>query len=165
MEKIGRFLQHAEMWLGSLCLCLMLSIMLFGAFCRYFLERPIFWVEEANNFLFVWMGYLGFAYVMGNDAHIKVTLVESRLPSGIRRAARIIGNAIVVTTCFWLVWPTIRVLPMLHISAAMRVPEKYVYAILPISFLLMGFHALNNFFREIRASSISGKKESGGKPE
>ena len=165
MEKIGRILQRLELWLGSLCLCLILSIMLVGVFFRYFLEYPIFWAEEANNFLFVWMGYLGFAYVMGNDAHIKVTLIEGRLPCRVRRLARIVGNAVVVTTCFWLVWPTFRVLPQLHISAAMKLPEKYVYAILPVSFLLMGIHALNNLFREIGTSSARGGKKADGNPE
>ncbi len=164
MEKISKFLQRVEVWLGSLCLCIILSIMLVNVVCRYFLEMPIFWAEEANNFLFVWMGYLGFAYVMGNDGHIKVTLVESRLPGKVRRAFRIVGNAIVVATCLWLVWPTFRVLPQLHTSAAMGLPEKYVYAILPISFLLMGIHALNNFLKEIAAFSAGAEKGAGGNP-
>jgi TRAP-type C4-dicarboxylate transport system permease small subunit len=38
-------------------------------------------------------------------------------------------------------------LPQLHKSAALGLPEKYVYAILPISFLLMGIHAIVNFLR------------------
>ncbi|MDR1533786.1 MAG: TRAP transporter small permease, partial [Planctomycetota bacterium] len=135
MNTLNRALQKIEAILGGLCLGAILGIMLVNVVCRYFLNRPIFWAEEANNFLFVWMGYLGFAYAMGADSHIRVTLLENLLPGAARRIFRVLGDLVVIATCFWLVAPISRVLPQLHKSAALGLPEKYVYAILPISFL------------------------------
>lgn len=161
MKKLNAFLQKIEVALGAVCLGTILTIMLVNVVFRYALSLPIFWAEEANNFLFVWMGYLGFAYVMGNDNHIKVTLLESRLPGKVRRAARIVAHLVVMATCLGMAWPTIKVLPQLHKSAAMGLPEKYVYAIMPVSFLLMALHSLNNFLKAITGADGAGDQPSG----
>ena len=143
------FLQKIEAFCGAACLGMILGIMLVNVVCRYFLSFPLFWAEEANNFLFVWMGYLGFAHVMGDDNHIRVTLIESRLPTVIRRMLRVLGQIVIMFVCFGMAWPTFRTLSQLHKSAAMGLPEKYVYAILPISFVLMGIHSFAWFLRYV----------------
>lgn len=162
-NRISRVLQKIELILGTACLIALLLVMLTNAAARYLFDFPIIWSDEINNFFFVWMGFLSAAYIMGNDGHMRVTALTSFLPRRLGYAVGIFTDLVMLCVFAYMLPSLVAMLSKLTVSGLMRLPLKYVYAILPASFGLMGLHILNNMLQrtlnEIRASRAAGKEE------
>ena len=123
-------------------------LMVANCFGRYVLEKPILWADELNNFLFVWVGFLGAAYVMSKDGHLRVTSVLDMMPPLGRYIVVQICNLIFIVMCIIFMEPLYRLLRVVSFSGLLRLPLKYVYFILPLSFGLMCFHLINNIVQD-----------------
>jgi len=143
-QSINRVLQKLELYIGTTCFIVLFVLMVANCFGRYVLEKPILWADELNNYLFVWLGFLGAAYVMGNDGHIRVTSVLDKMPPLGRFITVQICNLIFIVMCIIFMEPLFRLLRVVPFSGLLRIPLKYVYFVLPLSFSLMGFHLINN---------------------
>lgn len=160
-NAISRVLQRIEMFVGCICLALMLGLMLTNAIARYLFDFPIVWSDELNNFFFVWLGFMACAYIMGNDSHMSVTGLVSLLPRRSKYVVKTLMNIIMVVVLVAYIPGFFTLMKRVTFSGLLRIPLKYVYAILPISFVLMSFHVINNIIKdtcnEIAASC--GEKE------
>ena len=143
-KKISGALQKIELIIGTACLFTLFVLMVTNAFGRYVLGKPILWADELNNYLFVWVGFLGAAYVMGNDKHLRFTSILNLLPPLGRYITIQLTNIIFIGACLIFMEPLYRVLRTVSFSGLMRIPLKYVYFILPLSFGLMCLHCINN---------------------
>jgi len=74
----------------------MFTVMIVNVVSRYVLFKPIAWADELCNYLFIWMSFLASAYVMGNDGHVRVTALESRLPQKVRNIVHFSMNVIML---------------------------------------------------------------------
>ncbi len=146
--KINRVLQKAEKLAGAACLGTMLFIMLLNILMRYLLLIPINWSDELNNYLFIWSGFLACAYTTAEDGHVRVTLIWGALPPKVRTVTHLVMNSIMLAAFAFFIGPTWRLLGRLPLSNSLRVPLKYVYAILPIAFSLMSLHILNTMLKD-----------------
>ena len=149
-KKISSVLQKIELVIGTACLFILFVLMVSNAFGRYVLGKPILWADELNNYLFVWVGFLGAAYVMGNDRHLRFTSILNLLPPLGRYITVQITNLIFIGACLLFMEPLSRVLRTVSFSGLMRIPLKYVYFVLPLSFGLMGLHCINNIVQNTR---------------
>ncbi len=171
MDKAYRFataanraLQRFELVLGGLFLTLLLGLMLFNAIARYLFDYPVIWSDEMNNFLFVWMAYLSCAYIMGNDGHIRVTALTNFLPDRVKFYVKTVMNAIMLVTFAVILPPLFQLLGKVTFSGLLRIPLKYVYFILPLSFGLMCLHIMINTLCETH-DYIQQRKQKAQLPE
>ena len=160
-NAISKTLQKIEMFVGCTCLALLLGVMLFNAAGRYLFDFPVVWSDEMNGFFFVWMGFLSTAYVMGEDNHMRVTGLVDMMPRRVQYILRTIMNVIMIVVFYYYIPGFIKLMGRVTFSGLLRIPLKYVYSILPISFVLLIIHVINNIVndtcKEIAASR--GKKE------
>ena len=129
----------------SVLLALMLLDVLWGVLTRYALGAQAAWTEELARFLLIWIGLLGAAYVSGQRAHLNIDLLPQRLAPPQRRhlerltAVLVGGFALVV-----LVLGGGRLIFIVESlgqrSPALRLPIGWVYAVLPISGLLVLYY-------------------------
>jgi len=148
-EKTKKTLQRIELYIGTICLFVMLLVMLANIIGRYLFYKPIFWSDELNNYLFIWLGFLASAYVMGDDNHIRVDSLVCHLPQSVRCIVKIVMDCIMLVMFLCYVFPSVRMLGKLKKSNMMRIPLKYVYVIMPICFLLMAIHITINIIQEL----------------
>ena len=160
-NAISRVLQRIEMFFGCVCLVLMLGLMLFNAAGRYLLNYSVIWSDEMNNFFFVWLGFLACSYIMGEDGHMRVTGLIGMLPRRVQYVLRTIMNVIMIVVFLYYIPGFIALMGRVTFSGLLRLPLKYVYAILPISFGLMSFHVLNNIINDYceEKAASRGEKE------
>ena len=155
-NAISKLLQRIEMFVGCTCLALLLGLMLFNAAGRYLFDFPVVWSDEMNGFFFVWMGFLSTAYVMGEDNHMRVTGLVDMMPRRVKYVLRTIMNVIMIAVFAYYIPGFIKLMGRVTFSGLMRLPLKYVYSILPISFVLLIIHIINNIVndtcKEIAAS-------------
>lgn len=155
--KVSTTFQKIELLIGTFALFSLLTIMLLNAGGRYLFKLPILWADEVNNYLFVWFGFLGCAYIMGNDEHMRVTAITDMLPKTFKFVMSQVMNLIMLFMFAVYVKATIGLLEKVTYSGLLRIPLKLVYFILPLSFALMCFHIINNMLQGINKYRLERK--------
>ncbi len=160
-NTISRVLQKIEMLVGCTCLGLMFLLMVFNAIARYLFDFPVVWSDEMNNFFFVWLGFMACAYIMGNDSHMAVTGFVGMLPRRAQYVIKTIMNVIMIFVLLYYIPGFFTLMKRVTFSGLLRIPLKYVYSILPISFGLMSFHIVNNIVNDTcnEMAASRGEKE------
>lgn len=152
MNKIYKGLNCAiEYFLIAIFSLLVLDV-LWQVFGRYVLNQSFSFTEEFARFALIWLTILGAAYLNGRQEHLSMDYWLNKLPPEKKeRRLKIIellmaGFALVVMVGGGgnLVYTTLR---LGQVSAAMHVPLGFVYAIVPVSGLLIIFFSLYNFLR------------------
>lgn len=142
-----------DKYLG-LFLALLMAIMtidvLWGVFTRYALSNQASWSEELARFLLIWIGILGAAYVSGQNNHLAIDLISDKLsPSNKKRLITGIRLLIIAFAFCILVIGGFRLLYLTQTlgqkSPALQVPMYIVYAVLPLSGLLIVYYKVNDF--------------------
>ncbi|MCS4504336.1 TRAP transporter small permease [Arhodomonas aquaeolei] len=103
----------------------------------------ISWSEELARYLLVWTTFLGATLAYQRGRHIAVTVLVDRLPRPLGRFARVLAHAasvaffVVVIVAGWRYMD----LQSFQVSASLRIPMPWVYAVIPGSAAVMGLYA------------------------
>lgn len=107
--------------------------------------RALPWTEEVSRFLLVWATFLGATLAYRRGMHIAVTFLVDAVPERPRRAVR--AAALVIALLFFtlLLLTTVNYMALQsrQLSAALRLPMRYVYLVMPIALAVMTLHSLN----------------------
>lgn len=125
-------------------------VVLWQVFARYVLNQSFSFTEEFARFALIWLSILGAAYLSGQREHLSMDYLLRKLgPHKRRQRLRVIeilmflfalivmvigGGNLVYTTLY-----------LGQLSPAMNVSLGYIYAIVPVSGLLIMFYALYNY--------------------
>lgn len=126
---------------------------------RHVLPYPLAWSEEAARFLFLWIVFLGAAYLVRKNGHIAITLLTRRLPTRTRTAVYIAVQCGVLVFSILLcrhgteVAFKVRKLP----TIAMEISSAWEYAAVPVSAAVIAVRTLFGIVRALR----EGAPESG----
>jgi TRAP-type C4-dicarboxylate transport system permease small subunit len=112
-------------------------------FLRYVLGKPTIWITEVSTYLFLYVIYLGTAYALQQDMHIKVTFLLDFFSKKTQRIIDLITSILAIVFTVVLLWQS----SLMTWSAikgkwtsptALNAPYMYIYTILVIgSFLLL----------------------------
>ncbi len=130
-------------------MALMTLDVLWGVFTRYAIGSQADWSEELARFLLIWIGMLGAAYASGQHKHLAIDLLFPKLsPDNQRRLSVFINLLITVFAFAVLVIGGFRLMYITQVlgqlSAALRVPMFLVYAVLPVSGLLVMYFKVSD---------------------
>ncbi len=127
---------------------------LWGVLTRYLLGHQADWTEELARFLLIWIGVLGAAFASGQKMHLAIDLLPSKL--SLKRQHRLTQTIAMLVLFFALAVLIIGGIRLVYItqilqqhSAALQIPMAVVYAVLPISGLLIIYYQLH-FVRSAR---------------
>lgn len=145
-QNINRIIEGALVVIFAL---LVLDV-LWQVFGRYVLNQSFSFTEEFARFALIWLSILGAAYLNGKRDHLSMDFLLQKLtPEKLAKRMQIIeilmfvfalvvmvigGGNLVYTTLY-----------LGQVSPAMHVSLGYVYAIVPISGLLIMFYSVYNF--------------------
>lgn len=97
MQKAGRFLDKSIAYLvyggaamGVASILILISMTFLNVMLRYFFRAPLFFAVEYSAYLFAVVVYMGFAYAMRTEAHVRVDLVSRLLPRRIREGLEVV---------------------------------------------------------------------------
>ena len=86
VEKIADFAGNISGWLVPL----MMSLVVIEVFMRYVVHQPLMIADEFSAYMLVALTFLGMAYVQKEHAHVRVTILTSRLPPKVSMRLRVI---------------------------------------------------------------------------
>lgn len=119
---------------------------------RHFFPYPLAWSEEAARFLFVWIVFLGAAYLVRLNGHIAITLLTARFPEPVHRCVYLVMQALVLGFAVIVCWHGIdvawkvRKLP----TIAMGISSAWEYAAVPVSAGLIALRTAVNMVSTLR---------------
>ncbi len=124
-------------------LVIMLAVMtvdvLWGVFTRYVMSNQASWSEELARFLLIWIGILGAAYASGQRMHLSIDLLENK-------PVRLIAALIIAFALGVMVVGGSRLVMLTadlgQRSPALGIPMAFVYAVVPLSGLLIIYYRL-----------------------
>ncbi len=122
----------------------MVVVTTLGVFFRYVLNAPLYWTEESDRYLFIWLSFVGASITMRYRAHIAVdVLVRYLSPAG--RA----WSALVAQVCVlaFLAVVFVASLPVIEVTSGTRtaatdIPTSWVYLSVPVGCILIGIETL-----------------------
>ncbi len=130
---------------------------LWGVLTRYALGSQADWSEELARFLLIWIGILGAAYASGQRMHLSIDLLMPKLgETGQRRLFIFINIVIILFALTVMVIGGFRLMYITQVlgqlSAALRIPMYLVYAVVPLSGLLVVYYKVYELRRmELKA--------------
>ena len=129
-------------------------------FMRYVMGASLSWSEELARYLFIWATYLGIAYAVRMDAHIRVTMVSDLLPLRGRAALRVLTHLIfaafagyVMYQGWFMVEKTFR---FGQKSASLGIPMGLVYLAPLTGFGLVVLRLIQRIVIDLRAAKPEG---------
>ena len=149
-KKIDRILGYILVGLMGL----MTLDVLWGVFTRYAMGSQADWTEELARFLLIWIGILGAAYAAGQRMHLSIDLLLPSLsPIGQRRLRVVINSLIMVFAILVLLVGGFRLMYITKVlgqlSAALRFPMYLIYAVLPLSGLLVVYYKIHDLWLDV----------------
>jgi len=119
--------------------CLLLQIV-----CRYALEKPLSWTDEAAVFLFVWTMLLLASLGVREKFHVRLSALIDSLPPGGRRVLESLLMVIIIGFGGLMVMSGMDMVDLVwgNSSAALRYPMQALYLALPVSGVLVVLHGL-----------------------
>lgn len=122
-------------------------------FARYVLVHPSSFTDELARYLFIWVGYLGAAYGTGKKIHLAVDLLAKKLAgskwANVQREAISFFIIIFATLVFLIGGGRLVYLTIIldQRSSALGVPLGLVYAVIPISGLIIIAYSINDILQ------------------
>lgn len=150
MEVLHKIRKGIDTVLSSVCVLLFAVMVIVGTYqivTRFVFNSPSTVSEELLTYTFAWMAMLASAYVFGKRDHMKMSFVVDKLPEGKRRVLDIIIEVlIVVFAAAVLIYGgiTIMNLTMTQKTASLGVSQGIVYAVMPLSGILIAVYGVLN---------------------
>ncbi len=116
---------------------------------RYVFQSPSSFTDELSRYMLIWLGMLGAAYVAGKDDHLAIDLLPQKLTG--RAKSRLMIFIHIIVMAFVLPVMILGGGNLVYItfvleqkSATLQVPLAFVYAIIPLSGILILYYQLSN---------------------
>lgn len=140
--------------LTAMVLCTGLQII-----CRLFFTA-LAWSEELTRYLLIWSTFLGAGIVYKHGGHISVTLLHGFLPPMAGKAVKVLIHVICGVFCAIAIFYGFQYMVMQgnQLSAALRIPMRYMYLCIPLGFSIMEVHvvdAIIQLFTRKHAEGVS----------
>lgn len=138
--------------------CLLVFSLTYTVVVRYAFHTPFLssishLAEELATFSFIWLLYFGAILATKNGQHFSITVQFKLLPKKIQRFAFIPGylgwilfNLVIVKLGMELAEFTTEE------SMALEIPMKFVYSIIPLSFILITLRLVQHSYRILRSN-------------
>jgi TRAP-type C4-dicarboxylate transport system permease small subunit len=132
---------------------LMVVNVLWQVFSRYILANPSSFTDELARYLMIWVGVLGAAYVAGKGNHVAITYFTEKLnPANLKKVQVIINLTILSFAILGMLIGGMRLvyitLVLEQLSPSLKIPLGVVYAVIPISGLLIIYYKISDLKKQ-----------------
>lgn len=124
--------------------------------CRVFLTA-LSWSEEVARYLLVWATFIGAGCVYKTGGHVSVSFLKEMLPE----KAHTFLQVLIHLLCS-ILFVTITYYGMKYIgkqggqlSAALRIPMRYMYVAIPVNSFIMLLHAINEIVQSFVQKEVT----------
>jgi TRAP-type C4-dicarboxylate transport system permease small subunit len=92
--------------LAGLILSALMLLNTYAVVLRCVFSSPVDWILDVSEFLMVGSVFMGTAYILQVEGHVRVDLVVHRLPEKIQRGLYLVTTFMILFFTIFLVWKT-----------------------------------------------------------
>lgn len=140
----------------NMLLVLIFVVLIVAVFCqvlfRFVLNQPLAWTEELSRYCLVWITFLGSAFAMSKKAHIGMEILVDKSPVVLKKV--FISLAAIVCVGFFFIMIqqgyALSSRSMSQLSPVLRIPMGYVYAVIPLSGVILIINLVDVTWKQLR---------------
>jgi len=149
IDGINHVLGKIFSWLTLVIMVLIV----YDVFMRYFISKPTIWVDELSEMLLLTMICIGGGTALLHNMHVKVGLLSDRLTPKSRALIDLITHPIILLICFILVTDGTRITWDAYVnnitSDTMFRPRLWpVLSMIPVAGFLLGIQVIAKWARD-----------------
>lgn len=146
IDWTGRLISYGEY--------IMMFVLIYEVISRYFFHAPTIWASELSMYVFGAVGVLSGAYVLKNDAHIRVDIFYGMYKPRMKAIVNIIAVFFILFWCYLLIsygWPYFwKTLMRNELSiTTWRAPLWPIRLCIPVGAGLCGIAAISQLIKNI----------------
>jgi len=128
-------------------------IMIIEVIGRYLFAHSFSWSEELVRYSFAWFTMLGASYAVREKANICVDGLLKKLPEKAANVIEVIGQLLCIGFMLVLTVSAAKDVVFIHnggsMASATRIPMAYVYASVPVGFLLISIRMIADVVKRL----------------
>jgi TRAP-type C4-dicarboxylate transport system permease small subunit len=136
-------------YIAKMMMVAMVLIIFTNVVLRYVFNSGLMWSEEVALLLAVWFIFIAMSLGVKQGLHINITLIpESRLPYWLKRTLAVLKSLATLTVALAMLvhgWKLVG-FTMQSIMPATQWPAGLLYAILPVSAVIMIYESIMDIF-------------------
>ena len=150
METLHTIRKWLDRIVGTICIFLFALMVVVGSYqiiTRFIFNNPSTISEELLTYSFAWMAMFATAYVFGKRDHMRMTFVVDKLAPAQRKMLEIVLEVLVIAfAAIVLIYGGFNImgLTMTQKTASLGVMMGQVYAVVPISGILIAIYGILN---------------------
>ena len=142
-------IENAMAGLAALLLVGITVAVCLEVFMRYVINQPLVWVVELSEYALLYICFLGTAWALRNDNHVKVDIVLNILPHRVRRVLGVISSLLGLSiSAILLIWGTLATWEKFQSGAynptVVEFPSWIVLLCIPLGSFFLGTRFLRN---------------------
>ena len=146
--------EHFEEAIVVVLMALMSVLIGVQIFMRYVMGASLSWSEELSRYFFIWATYIGIAYAVRKDAHIRVTmgtdLLSARGQAYVRVLTHIVFGAFALFVMYQGWFMVEKTLRFGQKSASLGIPMGIIYLAPFTGFLLVLLRLIQSTVIDLR---------------
>ena len=144
LDRFERGLVAANRWLLIVLLLAMAIIIFSNVVLRYTTGDSIIWAEEVARHMMIWVAFLGAGLALRFGGHVAIYSLHRAVSL---RAARVLRAVVVLGLSVFFIFMTVASSDYVwrtrfQSTAATDIPISFIYAAMPVGFVLMLVHLL-----------------------
>ena len=107
LRSLSRALDFVIVACAVLAVAILVALVASVAFevvMRYFFNAPTRWMVEFSEYALLWLAFLGGAWVLREEAHVKVEMLVEILPPRTREIIHVVVSVVGMATCALFFW-------------------------------------------------------------
>ncbi|ODS25074.1 C4-dicarboxylate ABC transporter permease [Candidatus Endobugula sertula] len=158
LEKTNDYTEQVEKFIIGSGIILMMINSTANAIGRYVFNRSIFFSEELNQFLIVWISFIGFSYAVRKGRNIRMTAIYDFMSHRIKKILTMTIAILTAILLFYLSYKATLYVQELkdikRLSPSLQFPVYIIYYIIPIGLFMAGIQYLVSFIMNITHRDI-----------
>ena len=106
MKRLGTWVSRGAEFIAATLLAAMFLTFLIQIFSRYVMQTPFGWTLELCLILWVWLVFLGNAFIVRDRDHVSFDILYLAAPRRVRQVLALISAAAIVVGMIWSFLPT-----------------------------------------------------------
>lgn len=152
--KILKFLdENIEKYFLWASLVAVVILIFMQVVLRYVFNYSLAWAEELSRYILLYQIWVGTAYCVKKDAHIRMNIIQSKLSPKNQIKMEIFVTVLWMIFTLFLTLKSGQLTSMLYankqISPAMQIPMAIAYASVPIGCGLMVFRLCQKLYKDV----------------
>lgn len=154
--RLEKQIVRIEEYLLMTALIGLTSLQITQVIFRYFLNRPLHWVDELSRFVFIWMIMIGAGLAMARAAHFSIDFIKEGMPKVGRMISHIIAQGSIMLFSLVVIIQGVRLMQTgaRQITASLQISISVAYAAIPFGCALILYHALMGIPARLRNEGI-----------